>query len=62
MLCQLILQGIENEMESKENRPNIPTGMWSKCQCCGQLLYKSDLEEHLMTCQFCKTHSKNVRN
>ena len=49
---------LENEMESKENRPTIPTGMWSKCQCCGQLLYKSDLEEHLMTCQFCKTHSR----
>jgi acetyl-CoA carboxylase carboxyl transferase beta subunit len=49
---------VEIKGEPKDNKPNIPTGMWSKCECCGQLLYKSDLEEHLMTCQFCKTHSR----
>lgn len=51
-------QSVENKKELNDNKPTIPTGMWSKCQCCGQLLYKSDLEEHLMTCQFCKTHTR----
>jgi len=52
------MQSQEIKEEPKDNKPNIPTGMWSKCECCGKLLYKSDLEEHLMTCQFCKTHSR----
>jgi len=42
--------------EDGEQKPNIPSGMWIKCTGCGQTLYKPDLEEALMTCQFCNAH------
>jgi len=42
--------------EDGEQKPNIPSGMWIKCTGCGQTLYKPDLEEAMMTCQFCNAH------
>lgn len=51
---------VQNVREAQENdteqKPSIPSGMWIKCETCGQALYRKDLEEHYMTCQFCKTH------
>jgi acetyl-CoA carboxylase carboxyl transferase subunit beta len=42
--------------ESGEKKPNIPTGMWVKCQTCGEILYSKDLENSIMTCENCRTH------
>lgn len=42
--------------EDGENKPNIPTGMWVKCQTCGKILYSKDLENSIMTCENCRTH------
>jgi acetyl-CoA carboxylase carboxyl transferase subunit beta len=39
-----------------EQRPNIPNGLWVKCECCGKTLYKRDLEKHLLVCRNCGTH------
>ncbi|GAA0710089.1 acetyl-CoA carboxylase, carboxyltransferase subunit beta [Paraclostridium ghonii] len=44
------------EGEGIEKKPNIPSEMWVKCTECGQILYRSDIEENLMTCQFCNAH------
>lgn len=44
---------IENEEEQK---PNIPNGMWVKCECCGKAIYKKDLEKHMMVCKDCGKH------
>lgn len=37
----------------KEIVPNIPSGMWVKCNSCGKILYKKDLEENLKVCNYC---------
>lgn len=40
----------------EENTPNIPTGMWIKCDGCGKILYKKDLEDNLNVCSNCNKH------
>ncbi|WP_310889550.1 acetyl-CoA carboxylase carboxyltransferase subunit beta, partial [Clostridium estertheticum] len=44
------------ENEDGEKKPNIPSGMWVKCETCGKILYKKDLESSIMTCDNCRTH------
>ncbi|MBU3156297.1 acetyl-CoA carboxylase, carboxyltransferase subunit beta [Clostridium estertheticum] len=44
------------ENEDGDKKPNIPSGMWVKCETCGKILYKKDLESSIMTCDNCKTH------
>lgn len=39
-----------------EQKPNIPNGMWVKCEACGSTVYKKDLEEALMVCKCCNMH------
>lgn len=39
-----------------DKKPNIPSGMWVKCQTCGKILYNKDLEISIMTCENCRTH------
>ncbi|WP_163194002.1 acetyl-CoA carboxylase, carboxyltransferase subunit beta [Clostridium thermarum] len=40
----------------EEHRPIIPDGMWIKCNNCGKILYKSDVEENYNTCSNCNYH------
>jgi len=42
--------------ENGEKKPNIPSGMWVKCETCGKILYNKDLENSIMTCENCRTH------
>jgi acetyl-CoA carboxylase carboxyl transferase subunit beta len=44
------------ENENDEKKPNIPSGMWVKCETCGKILYSKDLESSIMTCENCRTH------
>ncbi|URJ23337.1 acetyl-CoA carboxylase, carboxyltransferase subunit beta [Blochmannia endosymbiont of Camponotus sp. C-003] len=37
---------------------NIPEGMWTKCDHCGQLLYKKELERNLEVCPKCDHHMR----
>lgn len=39
-----------------ENKPSIPGGLWVKCDKCGQIIYKEDLENNLMVCPYCNHH------
>ncbi|MPQ43904.1 acetyl-CoA carboxylase, carboxyltransferase subunit beta [Clostridium tarantellae] len=47
------LQLGENEIEE---RPNIPNGMWSKCNNCGKIIYTEDLKNNLQVCSNCNYH------
>ena len=40
----------------EESKPSIPNGMWAKCDRCGEIIYKKDLEDNLMVCPKCKAH------
>ncbi|MEG2018398.1 MAG: acetyl-CoA carboxylase, carboxyltransferase subunit beta [Clostridium sp.] len=39
-----------------EERPNIPSGMWSKCEDCGNIVYTEDLDSNLDVCNKCGFH------
>jgi acetyl-CoA carboxylase carboxyl transferase subunit beta len=51
------VKNLESKLGSDyDKRPNIPSGMWVKCETCGKILYNKDLESSIMTCDNCKTH------
>ena len=37
-------------------RPDVPEGLWTKCEGCGEALFQSVLEENLWTCPHCSHH------
>ena len=37
---------LKNNEELKIEKPNIPSGMWTKCDKCGQMIYQDDLENY----------------
>ncbi|AKN33086.1 acetyl-CoA carboxylase subunit beta [Clostridium carboxidivorans P7] len=40
----------------EETKPSIPNGMWVKCDGCGKVLYKNDLEDSNQVCKQCGHH------
>ncbi|MCS7000954.1 MAG: acetyl-CoA carboxylase, carboxyltransferase subunit beta [Bacteroidota bacterium] len=34
----------------------MPDGLWTKCERCGEIIYKKQLEEHAYTCPKCSYH------
>lgn len=51
----ITVKSAQNE-EIENKTPNIPEGMWIKCDKCGKILYKKDLYENLKVCKFCGKH------
>ncbi len=37
-------------------RKDIPDGMWIKCESCGEIIHRSQLEQQLFTCLKCQYH------
>lgn len=47
------------DLKSNEDiKPNIPTGMWSKCSGCNNIIYTDDLENNLYVCPSCEFHTR----
>lgn len=44
----------KNDQEDKQ--PNIPSGMWIKCDKCNGMIYREDLENSKFVCPFCGNH------
>lgn len=44
------------ELKKEEHKPNIPTGMWSKCLGCNNILYTEDIENNFNICPKCGYH------
>jgi acetyl-CoA carboxylase carboxyl transferase subunit beta len=44
--------GIEGDSKKKE----IPDGMWTKCEKCGEIIHKKQLEQIAYTCPKCSYH------
>ena len=40
----------------KAERPELPEGLWTKCDGCGEALFQTVLEENLWTCPHCDHH------
>jgi len=41
---------------NKEQRPDVPEGLWTKCEGCGEALFQTVLDENLWTCPKCNFH------
>ncbi len=39
-----------------EKRKNLPDGLWMRCDYCGEILYRKELERNLWTCNMCGFH------
>lgn len=39
-------------------RRNVPEGLWSKCETCQTVLYRTDLESNLEVCPKCNHHNR----
>ena len=40
----------------RKSKRDIPAGLWTKCEACGQLLYNKALDENLRVCSKCDFH------
>ncbi len=40
------------------NKRTVPEGLWSKCEACGGVLYKAELERNLDVCPKCSHHMR----
>lgn len=49
-------EALRKSGEDLDKKPIIPDGMWVKCQECGKILYKQDLEDNLKVCNHCNYH------
>jgi acetyl-CoA carboxylase carboxyl transferase subunit beta len=45
-------ENIAPQTEKKE----VPDGMWTKCDQCGEIIHKMELEQNLFTCPKCNKH------
>ncbi len=41
---------------NQESRHNVPEGLWAKCESCGTMLYRAELERALEVCPKCSAH------
>ena len=41
-----------------ERKKNVPEGLWSKCEICGNALYQEEFEKYLMVCSGCDHHHR----
>jgi acetyl-CoA carboxylase carboxyl transferase subunit beta len=41
---------------TKPDRPDLPEGLWTKCDDCGEALFQTVLEDNLWTCPHCSHH------
>jgi acetyl-CoA carboxylase carboxyl transferase subunit beta len=41
---------------TKPERPELPEGLWTKCDDCGEALFQTVLEDNLWTCPHCSHH------
>ncbi|WP_010074149.1 acetyl-CoA carboxylase, carboxyltransferase subunit beta [Clostridium cellulovorans] len=48
---------LERRLDDIE-KPNIPTGMWSKCTECSSIVYTEDLSNNMNVCPKCGYHMK----
>jgi len=41
---------------ARRSKRDIPTGLWTKCESCNQLIYNKALDENLSVCPKCEFH------
>jgi len=46
----------ENIATEATERRELPDGLWTKCEHCGEIIHKTELEQNVFTCAKCNTH------
>ncbi|ABF13800.1 acetyl-CoA carboxylase, carboxyltransferase subunit beta [Candidatus Palibaumannia cicadellinicola] len=49
---------INKSIITPTRKANIPEGIWTKCDSCGQVLYRAELERNLEVCLKCNHHMR----
>jgi len=44
--------------ESNDKKGSVPEGLWTKCNACGSVLYRAELERNLDVCPKCNHHMR----
>ena len=55
-LSKLMPSGIRTEGNTGKSKRSVPEGLWEKCDRCGAVLYRPELEENLEVCPKCNFH------
>ncbi|HVK52552.1 MAG TPA: acetyl-CoA carboxylase, carboxyltransferase subunit beta [Pseudoxanthomonas sp.] len=55
-LSKLMPSGIRTEGGGAKSKRSVPEGLWEKCDRCGAVLYRPELEENLEVCPKCAFH------
>ena len=55
-LSKLMPSGIRTQAGASKNKRSVPEGLWEKCERCGSVLYRPELEENLEVCPKCNFH------
>lgn len=46
----------KENIASETQKKDLPDGMWTKCDQCGEIIHKVELEKNLYTCAKCNAH------
>lgn len=46
----------EYSVRSEDKRVRVPRGLWVKCEFCGEIIYKKEIEKNLEVCPKCNYH------
>lgn len=46
----------KNIKAKPEDKLQLPDGLWAKCEACGEILYRKELEKNLWICLKCQFH------
>ncbi|MDI6779401.1 MAG: acetyl-CoA carboxylase, carboxyltransferase subunit beta [Bacteroidota bacterium] len=46
----------KDSIASETKKKEIPDGLWTKCESCGEILHRTQLEQQLFTCPKCNFH------
>jgi acetyl-CoA carboxylase carboxyl transferase subunit beta len=50
------LRKAKGGLKAQQRRRDLPDGLWTKCEDCGEILYHKELERNLWTCSKCHYH------
>jgi len=50
------LRKAKEGLKAQQRRRELPDGLWTKCEDCGEILYHKELERNLWTCGKCSYH------
>ncbi|MDR0806912.1 MAG: acetyl-CoA carboxylase, carboxyltransferase subunit beta [Enterobacteriaceae bacterium] len=52
------IERILSKSSAPTRKANIPEGVWTKCDSCGQVLYRAELDRNLDVCPKCDHHMR----